>query len=85
MAIQELKVYLEKSEVSKETIRKTRKLRASQRERLKSHDKRERMQTLKTPMFISKSAMTVVEIKTLIESPASDEVLGSGSLEEVRI
>ena len=43
------------------------------------------MQTLKTPMFISKSAMTVVEIKTLIESPASDEVLGSGSLEEVQI
>ena len=43
------------------------------------------MQTLKTPMFISNIAMTVVEIETLIESPASDEVLGSGSLEEVQI
>ena len=82
---QEFKVYLEKSEVSKESIRKTRKLRPSQRERLKSHDKSEGMQTLKTPMFISNIAMTVVEIETLIESPASDEVLGSGSLEEVQI
>ena len=41
------KVYLEKSEVSKESIRKTGKLGASQRERLKSHDKSENMLAVK--------------------------------------
>ena len=47
MVTQEFKVYLEKSEVSKESIRKTGKLRPSQRERLKSHDKSENMLTFK--------------------------------------